>query len=269
MLMRSTRGCCALALGLTAGSACAATNVTITIENLAPTTGVHITPTWFGAHDGTFDLFNVGSPASMEVERLAEDGNVMPLRTAFAAANPGFVDEVAFGPTIPPIGPGESSSVVLSLDETSPLNRFLSYGAMIVPSNDAFIGNDNPTAHQIFTPSGQFIPQSFIVLGTDIWDAGTEVNDEIPANTAFFGQSTPNTGVDENGVVHQHPGYIGSIGNPGGTPSILADPDFGSADFTKPGYRVARVTVVPAPWTLAGFAPMGLLSLRRRWRAGR
>jgi hypothetical protein len=39
------------------------------------------------------------------------------------------------------------------------------------------------------------------VTNLDVLDAGTEVNDEAPANTAFFGQAAPNTGIDESGLV--------------------------------------------------------------------
>lgn len=45
------------------------------------------------------------------------------------------------------------------------------------------------------------------LAGSDVLDAGTEVNDELPENVAFLEQSSPNTGVDENGVVEIHPGF--------------------------------------------------------------
>jgi hypothetical protein len=51
------------------------------------------------------------------------------------------------------------------------------------------------SAHAIFDEAGNFIGADFIVLGSNVLDAGSEVNDEIPANTAFFGQMAPNTGV--------------------------------------------------------------------------
>ena len=58
-------------------------------------------------------------------------------------------------------------------------------------------------------------------FGSDVLDAGTEVNDESRVNTAFFGQMTPDTGVDENGVVNPHPGFL-----PEGSGGILDDPNF-------------------------------------------
>jgi len=51
------------------------------------------------------------------------------------------------------------------------------------------------------------------VSGAEVLDGGTEVNDELPVNTAFFGQMAPNTGVAENGVVLEHPGFSAAEGN--------------------------------------------------------
>jgi hypothetical protein len=79
---------------------------------------------------------------------------------------------------------------------------------MIIPSNDFFIANGNEQAHSIFDQEGNFIGADFIVFGTNVLDAGTEENDEIPANTAFFGQMAPNTGNPENGVVQLAQGFI-------------------------------------------------------------
>ncbi len=66
------------------------------------------------------------------------------------------------------------------------------------------------------------------------------MSDEIPMNTAFFGQMGENVGVPQNGVVSLSSGYI-----PGGP--ILSSSMFRNADFTAPGYQVARITVQPVP----------------------
>ncbi|MCI0541364.1 MAG: spondin domain-containing protein [Verrucomicrobiales bacterium] len=232
----------------------------VTVENLAPPNGTYLTPMWVGFHDGTFDLYDLGAPASMGIERIAEDGNVAPLSAAFAASGLGSVDGVLGGG---PIAPGTSASTILNLDPNSPASRYFSYASMIIPSNDAFIANGNPLSFEIFDGSGAFLGANFIVLGSMVRDAGTEVNDEIPANTAFFGQATPDTGVDENGVVHEHLGFL-AVGSGG----ILDAPDFAAADFTTSGYQVARVTISAVPENL-GTGPILLLStmglLAVRW----
>lgn len=86
----------------------------------------------------------------------------------------------------------------------------------------------------------------------------------------FFGQAAPNTGTNENGVVHLHPGYIPGgeilsfVGNNGFFPV-----NFTGADFKQPGYQIASITVeaVDEPVTLAlfsaGFASL-IIATRRK-----
>jgi hypothetical protein len=62
-----------------------------------------------------------------------------------------------FGPTIPPIGPGETASAVFSLDALAATSRYFSYASMIIPSNDAFIANGNPTAFRILADDGMYL----------------------------------------------------------------------------------------------------------------
>lgn len=237
--------------------------VRVTIENLAPAQGTWQTPFWVGFHNGGFDLFDLGAPASMALERLAEDGTTAMLSADFTASGAGSVDGVVAPGG--PFAPGSIAVAVFSLDPNAAASRYFSYASMVIPSNDAFVANGSPLAHAIFNDQGMFIGADFFITGAGVQDAGTEVNDEIPMNTAFFGQSAPNTGTAENGVVHAHAGFLGSFGNPG-SPAILADPMFGGADFTLPGYPIARITVslVPGPSALAVLAIAGFSSRRRR-----
>jgi hypothetical protein len=109
---------------------------------------------------------------------------------------------------------------------------------------------------------GKATPVDFTVMGGMVRDAGTEVNDELPMNTAFFGQMTPDTGVDENGVVNIPAGFL-----PGGP--ILSTAMFANADFTAMGYQVARIEVeaVPEPASTALIALGGAAMLL--WRRTR
>jgi Ca2+-binding RTX toxin-like protein len=211
----------------------AETQITISIENLAPTNGTSLTPFWFGLHDGNFDTYDRGRPASQGVERIAEDGTTEAITQEFNQAGFGTVQGVVAGAN-GPIAPQETARFTIAVDGSNSQNAYFNYAAMLLPSNDFFVANGNERAHQIFDEQGNFIGADFIVLGSNVLDAGTEVNDESPANTAFFGQQTPNTGVTENGVVVQAGGFI-----PDG--AILSDSRFVNGDFTADGYQVVRI----------------------------
>jgi hypothetical protein len=257
-MLHTTRLIAACAGAATAASA-SAQNITIQVRNVSPVNGTFVTPVWFGFHDGSFDLYDLGAPASPGLERMAEDGDLAALRADFMAANSAFRDTVAFGGSIPPIAPGETVTTSIMLPGTPGANRYVSYASMIIPSNDAFVANGNPLAFSIFDAMGNFTPVTFTVTGAMVRDAGTEVNDEVPANTAFFGQMAPNTGLTENGVVTTHPGFI-----PSG--AILSTPMFSNADFTAQGYSVLEVTIIPAPAGGAASLICCLAALGRRRR---
>lgn len=228
-----------------------ALEVTVTVENLAPNNGGVLTPVWVGFSDGSFDLYDIGVAASPGLERIAEDGNFGPLSAEFLASGAGTIDGAVFGPGAPdaPIFfPGQVGSATFDLDPNDPSSRYFSYASMIIPSNDAFIANGNPVAHPIFDGLGNFLGGEFYIYGTMARDAGTEVNDEVPANTAFFGQAAPDTGVVEGGTVQVHPGLL-----PAGSGGILDAADFANADFTAPGYRIAKVTITAAAPTTIRF----------------
>ncbi len=237
-----------------------AESVTVTIENLAPHNGNFLTPFWVGLHDGGFDTYDMGAAASPALESLAEDGNTAPLMAAFTASGVGSAQSTILGPN-GPIAPGELASFTFDLDGSVASSRFLSYASMVIPSNDAFIANGDPMQHRIFADNGDFIGVDFFITGADVLDAGTEVNTELPAHTAFFGQQAPNTGLDEGGVVQLHQGFLAA-----GSGGILDDPQFANADFTAAGYPIAQIRVTPEPSTVMFLASACAISLVRRKR---
>ena len=213
--------------------------VTVTVENLAPDNGTLLTPLWVGFHDGNFDTYDRGRPASAGLESLAEDGNTSLISREFISSGAGLVDGTITAPggaTPGPIDIGETTSLTFTLDRSLASSRFFNYASMVLPSNDAFIANGNPEAFEIFDENGNFLGADFVVTGNQVLDAGTEVNDEAEDSTAFFGQSSPNTGTDENGVIGLHQGFAADG-------RILSEPRFANADFTADGYEVARITV--------------------------
>jgi hypothetical protein len=230
-------------------------NIVVKIESLASENGVYFSPVWVGFHDGSFDLFDLGSLASEAVERIAEDGDNSVLRADFAdvTTETGGIDGVITSPAgfpgLPLFDPGEVSTAEFTL--TASQNRYMSFASMVVPSNDAFIGNHNPWAIELFDAAGKFKGKQIITVpGSMVWDAGTELNNELDA--AFINQTAPDTGVTTTCPVLPHPGFLNSYANPGGDPIILGGMnaagtliDPAGADFTLPYAVVARITIEP------------------------
>ena len=212
--------------------------VLVSIENIAPENGTALTPLWVGFHNGGFDTIDLGRPASEGVERIAEDGNAAVLNQEFLQSGLGSTQAVIPGPN-GPITPGETAELLIDVEDVAGQGRYFNYVAMVLPSNDIFVANDDQREHLVFDSKGRFLGADFIITGDEVLDAGTEVNDEIPENTAFFGQTVDDTGVEENGVITVSDGFI-----PGG--NILSTPRFSNADFTQPGYELARVRIFNA-----------------------
>ena len=229
-----------------------ATEIKIKVENLTQAGGVFLTPLWVGFHDGSFDSYSLGEPASSGIERIGEDGDPSELRAIFSGFTSTGQDAVIFNPEgfagAPVFEPGSSSTAVYNLDETN--QRYFSYANMVIPSNDAFVGNDNPLEHMIFNENGDFMgPFSFIVYGKEVRDAGTEANTEMDA--AFLNQTAGNTGMSTQENISMHLGFNGSLGNPDATPvNILSGTvasgdviDAVHGDFTNSNYKLMRITV--------------------------
>ncbi|MEO1293136.1 MAG: spondin domain-containing protein [Pseudomonadota bacterium] len=222
------------------------TELRVSVSNTSPTGGTFLTPFYFGFHDGAFDLFEAGEAASAGLEQLAEDGVVDGLAAERLAVSPESQGLVVTGDG-GPIASRELTSAIIDVDGDT--NTSVSYAAMILPSNDAFVGNDEATI--LFDENGNFLgPVVSEVSGANVYDAGTEVNTELDA--AFLNQMGPNTGVDENGVIELHPGFNGSLGNPvgegdqnilGGTNAfgVFIDPVL--ADFTQPGAEIVTLHI--------------------------
>ena len=215
------------------------TEFTVTIENVSDV-GSFQTPlapgVWAVHSMDQTPIFMSGSPASSELEALAEDGNNADLAAELADKS-GYLSP--FAPGAYAISPGENpiftdgqaaSSELEALAEdgnpagfarvfntpvggSSPAPIFpgesyeftfeaadgdiLSFAVMLVQTNDLFIGVDNFTLFNNGVAASGDITSSLSLL-----DAYTEVN-EYPGtgNNQAPRQSGPNTGMDESGNV--------------------------------------------------------------------
>jgi len=255
------------AVGLGVHTQALATQIEVTIENLTPGGGLYFTPVWVGFHDGSFDTFDIGAPASASLEALAEGGDAAGISADFgsvAGGQQGLVFAPSGFPGAPVFDPGDSASITFNLDPGS--NRFFSFASMVIPSNDAFIGNANPAAYEIFDATGVYTgPLDLLVLGSEVWDAGTEVNDGMGAPFSTLGGSS----TDEIATIGQHAGLGVLLGTTTAAGTTI-DPVAG--DFTLNGYQLARITVsrVPEPHLFAMLG-LGLVAMRvagRRRRGG-
>ena len=120
---------------LSLGQAVAA-EFTVTVKNL--TNGIYFTPLLITAHDGDTHLFETGSPASPALQAMAEGGDISGLVDMVGGEDRDTVANPAGGLLAPG---GIVSDVYFNTNRTR--NRYLSLTAMLLPTNDGFVGLDS------------------------------------------------------------------------------------------------------------------------------
>lgn len=182
-----------------------AQDLSITVTNL--TQGLHCTPLITSAHTSDNHIFMLGTSATAELQAMAEGGDISSLVTMLSNADANTSENPAGGL----LAPGMSTTYMLTNDSA---NTHLSMTAMILPSNDGFVGLDG---WEIPTEAGTY------TVMLNAYDAGTEANNElingggapgvlgIPGAPSG-GSGTNGTGVtdiESNTMVHIHRGSIG------------------------------------------------------------
>jgi hypothetical protein len=208
-----------------------AQNIEVKITNL--THGITYTPLLVAAHGADDGLFTVSELASASLQAMAEGGDISGLMVDLDNTGGAYVANPASGLLAP------AASTTANLDTGS--NGYLSIVAMLLPTNDGFVGLDS---WEIPKKKGTY------TVYLNAYDAGTEVNNEIingaGAPGALGVPAAPNgdggtgaTGVassEFNTNVHIHRGNVGDT-----------DPNGGNSDVDSRVHRwlnpVAKVTV--------------------------
>lgn len=184
----------------------------IKVTNL--TQGVYFTPLLISAHSPDISLFEAGMVASAELQMMAEGGDISGLTNNLSNGNADNNENPAGGL----LAPGMSVETSLT---TASTNSVLSLVAMLLPTNDGFVGLNNWSIPDV---AGTY------TLFLNGYDAGTEVNDEIingggapgalgiPADPGGM-NGTGGSGVammEATQVVHIHRGNLGDDNAAGG-----------------------------------------------------
>lgn len=245
------------ALGAGAFTTAHAVQLHVTTTNLAGANGTVVAPLNVGFHSGVYDAFDIGSVATPEIQRVAELGSGALYLPAFQAADPtATVGTIGSAPSLP------GTSVGATFDVDASINPYFSFAAMVVPSNDFFLGNDSPTAYKLFDGAGHLQLSSITVYARDLWDAGTEVWD--PAAAAFVGDATLRA--DQDSVVAKNFAEFAAFDG------LATAAGFTFESGMSAGTPVFRIDIAPVPepasYALfaAGLLAIGFVARRRSRR---
>lgn len=193
ILCRSLLAAAVAMSALSGGALAAGKAVEVSVTNY--TSGQPFSPITCVVHDHTFSIYQLGQPASLALEKIAEDAKAGALEQDVADSN-GAARMLVIGDG--PILPGGTDSVVVEMDRRD----LVSCVWMLVNTNDTFSSITNverPKKREVFR---------FHRLALD---AGTEVNDENADNIPGPCCEDPDEdgALEVGGVVLGSPGIAG------------------------------------------------------------
>jgi hypothetical protein len=134
-------------LGGWSAAQAAVVTVRVTAQNVAPADGIAFAPLHVGFGNGSFDAFDDGSAAGAAIVSVAEGGSGSAWQPAFASCRAASRAR-DHGRRWP--HPGRRDAHLGFHHRHDAINPFFTFASMVIPSNDHFIGNDNPQAYRIF-----------------------------------------------------------------------------------------------------------------------
>lgn len=250
-----------LALAVNAPAMAQEQIVTVTVQNLIPANGAAFAPLRVGFNNGSYDAFNIGQVATAPIISVAEGGSGSAWFPAFAAADP----TATLGTVGGLLTPGAMASMSFIVNPS--INPFFTFASMVVPSNDLFIGNDDPMAYRLFDAAGNLAITSITQSATEIWDAGSEVFD--PAAAAFVAGGNNDLRTPQNSVVAFNFAELAAFnGLTTGAGYVFNSGLTAGSEVYRISFAVAPIPE-PGTWALfaAGLLGMGFVARRRAVQA--
>ncbi len=189
-------------------------NLTFEVAVTNLTNAQPLSPPAVVVHNGTYAVFEIGMPASIPLEELAEGGDNSALRSEAD----GLANVISTTEIDGVVGPGATNSVQFSVRESITSGLSVSVVTMLVNTNDAFTGVN------VMRDIEQLQPGESRRVRTIAYDAGTEADSEsvgtIPG-PADGGEGFNTVRDDEADRVSMHPGVVSGVD--GLTTSVLTD----------------------------------------------
>ena len=165
----------------------------ISMTNL--TAGQPMSPAIVTLHNDNYEMYTLGTSASLALETLAEGGdNSMLLSEATATTD---VDDVEMLSAL--LTPGKTLSVRVKGN-----GDYLSLASMLVNTNDGFVGLEHYHVSHLKVGEGEYLELS-------TYDAGTEANSESATTVPAQGGEGFNPSRDDaNDKIRLHAGVVTS-----------------------------------------------------------
>lgn len=208
-----------------------------------------LSPLFFTTGTSSFDLFDLGSTASLGIKKIAEGGDTSAAVALAQGAGSAVGTYGVVGDS--PLAPGLTRTYSFSTDAAHP---YFSFAAMLGKTNDGFIGESASSMGLDLFSGGA--PQGFSldVFGTRAWDAGTELNTQDAADLGFLGGAGNPQEAPADAHIRVHGGVVPGVGD-----------SYDQIPAWQLSTQLAHITVqsVPEPGTWAALG-LGTLALGRR-----